>query len=169
MSAAEGDARALSEGIVERICKWVSEICLVGMVVLTGAEMVARGGFDFSFETVDEVGGYLLVALTFFSLSVCQASNGFHRVEFFLARLSQRGKLAAFMAFGLLNLVFAVVLDIYLVRLVLQSYEQEAQAMTALLTPLWIPQAAMPLGLTALCFTLLRTLLRDFRAWREAR
>jgi TRAP-type C4-dicarboxylate transport system permease small subunit len=169
MSAADGDARTLSEGIVERICKWVSEICLVGMVVFTGAEMIARGAFHFSFEMVDEVGGYLLVALTFFSLSVCQASNGFHRVEFFLARLTERGKLAAYMSFTTLNLIFAVVLDVYLIRLVLQSYEQEAQAMTAMLTPLRIPQATIPLGLTALCFTLLRTLMRDLRAWREAR
>ena len=33
MNAADADQRSLSEGIVERICKWAGEICLVAIGV----------------------------------------------------------------------------------------------------------------------------------------
>ena len=45
---------------------------------------------NFSFEIADELGGYMLVVMTFVSLSVCQVNNAFHRVELIQARLSPR-------------------------------------------------------------------------------
>ncbi len=157
----------LPEGPVERACRMLSELALVVMIVLIVSEMIARGGFNYSFEVVDEVGAYLLVALTFLSLPVCLASNAFHRVEFVLVRLAPRGRIVARMVFTTLILLFTLVLDFYLARVVLQSYEQEAMAMTRLLTPFWIPQLSMPIGLSALAFTLCRCLLRYARLLRQ--
>lgn len=115
----------------------------------------------------DEYSAYLLVAFTFFSLSVSLAADGFHRVELLLARLGPRGRLLTFITFNLLSLLFAGLLDIYLIRVVLQSYDQEAMAMSVMMTPLWIPQLSMPIGLSALCFSLVRVLLRDLRELRS--
>jgi TRAP-type C4-dicarboxylate transport system permease small subunit len=80
-----------------------------------------------------------------------------------LARLSPRGRIISRLAFTAVMLVAIVVLDIYLARVALQSYEQGAVAMTRLETPFWIPQLFMPLGMTALAFTLLRRLVWDAR------
>lgn len=167
MTDADDSSRVIPEGPLERLCRWVCRFCLVGMVGLIAVELVARGFFHFSLEFADEVCAYLLVALTFISLPVSQAADSFHRVEFVLQRMSPRGRAAMFLAFNLLALLFAVVLDIYLFRVVLQSQQQDAMAMSVLMTPLWIPQLAMPLGLTALCFTLLRVILRDLQQWRR--
>ncbi len=167
MSETEAHSRGVPEHALERVCRWVCRLCLVGMVVLIAIELVTRGFFDYSLEFVDEVCAYLLVALSFISLAVSQAADSFHRVEFVLQRLSPRGRIAMFLAFNLLSLLFAAVLDFYMLRVTLQSYQQEAMAMSVLNTPLWIPQLAMPIGLTALCVTLLRVILRDLREWRS--
>src|SRR5262245_66321563 len=82
MSATEhaGDAqaarsrrsRALPEGPVEWTCKIASEVALVVMLVLIAIDIVTRSLFNFSLEVSDEVGGYMLVAIAFLSLSACQ-------------------------------------------------------------------------------------------------
>jgi TRAP-type C4-dicarboxylate transport system permease small subunit len=151
------------EGPVERFFAVLSELVLVVMIVLIITEIVTRTAFNFSFEIIDEVGGYLLVALAFLSLPICITGGAFHRVEFVLARLSPRGRILSRLAFTAVMLVAIVVLDIYLARVALQSYEQGAVAMTRLETPFWIPQLFMPLGMTALAFTLLRRLIWDAR------
>ena len=51
------------------------------MIVLIGAEAIARNVFGTSLQVTDEVGGYLLVALTFLSMPVAEAHGAFHRVE----------------------------------------------------------------------------------------
>src|SRR5262249_25509579 len=62
---------ALPEGPVEWTCKIASEIALVVMLVLIAVDIVTRSLFNFSFEVSDEVGGYMLVAIAFLSLSAC--------------------------------------------------------------------------------------------------
>ena len=69
------------EGPVERVCKWASEAALIIMLVVIGADVFTRYLFNFSFEIADEIGGYMLVVMTFVSLSVCQVTNSFHQVE----------------------------------------------------------------------------------------
>lgn len=160
----EGPApETVPEGPVERLCTVLSELVLVTMIVLIITEIVTRTFLNFSFEIIDEVGGYLLVALAFLSLSPCITGGAFHRVEFVLARLTPRGRILASIAFTAVVLFAVVVLDFYLARVVLQSYDQHSVAMTRLETPFWIPQLFMPLGMTALAFTLLRRLVWDLR------
>ena len=157
------DADVLADGPLERICGVLCEAVLVLMIVLIITEIVTRGVFSFSFEVIDEVGGYLLVALAFLSLPVCVTGDAFHRVELVLARLSPRGRLLVRIVFTAVILFSMLVLDFYLARVVVQSYEQDSVAMTRLATPFWIPQLVMPLGVSALAFTLLRRLVRDLR------
>src|SRR5262245_63106191 len=91
MSATEhaGDAqaarsrrsRALSEGPVEWTCKIASEVALIVMLVLIAVDIVTRSLFNFSLEVSDEVGGYMLVAIAFLSLSACHVNGSFHEVD----------------------------------------------------------------------------------------
>ncbi len=63
---------------------------LIAMIVLIGAEAIARNVFATSLQITDEIGGYLLVALTFLSMSVAEAHGAFHRVELIQSRLNAR-------------------------------------------------------------------------------
>src|SRR5262245_12205577 len=64
-------SRALPEGPVEWLCRVLSEVALIVMLVLVAVDIVTRSLFNFSFEVSDEIGGYMLVVICFLSLSVC--------------------------------------------------------------------------------------------------
>ena len=163
---APGDV-APGAGPIEVLCEWLCALALLAMIGLIGAEAVARNLFDFSLQVADEVGGYLLVAVSFLSLSVAQAHGAYHRVELVQARLSRRARLASGILFDLAALAASGILTWQLTRLCLNSWRAEDVAPTPLLTPLWLPQLAMPIGAALVCFTLLRTILLKIRRLRR--
>lgn len=151
------------ETIVERVCQRLCELALVISIVMIGAEVISRALFHFSFQVTDEVGGYLLVAISFLSLPVAQVHHGFHHVEFVQARLSRLGRAWSRLFFDAVCFLCIAVLFWQLTRLQLESWRSGDVAPTILATPLWIPRLAMPLGMAALLVTLSRTIWADCR------
>ena len=77
------------------------------MLVVIGADIFTRYLLNFSFEVADELGGYMLVVMTFVSLSVCQVNDAFHQVELVQARLAPRGRALSAAIFDVLSFGFA--------------------------------------------------------------
>jgi len=154
-------APRLKESIIERACKLACVAALIVMLVVIGVDILTRSPFNFSFEISDELGGYMLVVITFVSLPVCQISDSFHHVELVQSRLSPFGRAVSRVIFDLLSLAFCALLLWQLARFELSSFRFGDRAPTYLATPLWIPQIAMMLGAAALCFSMLRTLAAD--------
>jgi TRAP-type transport system small permease protein len=159
--------RRLKESIVERACKLICFVALIVMLVVIGVDILTRSLFNFSFEISDELGGYMLVVITFVSLSLCQVSDSFHHVELVQSRLSPFARAVSHVIFDLLSLTFCVLLLWQLVRLEITSFRSGDHAPTYLATPLWLPQLAMMLGVLALCFSTARSLAADFVHLRE--
>jgi TRAP-type C4-dicarboxylate transport system permease small subunit len=151
------------ETFLERLCQRLCELALAASVIMIGAEVIARALFHFSFEVTDEIGGYLLVAISFLSLPVSQVHHSFHHVEFVQARLSPRGRAWSRLIFDLVCIFCVAILLWQLARLEYGTWRAEDVAPTILGTPLWIPRLTMPLGAAVLFFTLLRTLFGDWR------
>ena len=156
----------LGEGPVERVCKWLSEAALIIMLVVIGADVFTRYLFNFSFEVADELGGYMLVVMTFVSLSVCQVTNSFHQVELVQARLGPRGRALSAAIFDALAFAFSGILLWHFIRLEFSSWRFGERAPTYLETPLWLPRLAMAIGVAALCFSIARTFLAHVRRFR---
>jgi TRAP-type C4-dicarboxylate transport system permease small subunit len=154
-------ARQLKESIVERACKLACVAAVIVMLVVIGVDILTRSLFNFSFEISDELGGYMLVVITFVSLPVCQINDSFHHVELVQSRLSPFARAVSHVIFDLLSLTFCVLLLWQLTRFELSSFRFGDRAPTYLATPLWIPQIAMMLGAAALCFSMARTLAAD--------
>jgi TRAP-type C4-dicarboxylate transport system permease small subunit len=150
-------------GRLERLCELVCEVVLVAMVALIGAEALARSIAHVALESADEFGGYLLVALSFLSLSTCQVTGAFHHLELVQARLSSRGRAISRLIFDLLSFAFSAVLLWQLVRLTWNTWSHGEVAQTEWITPLWMPMLTMPLGVAALCATLVKILIADLR------
>lgn len=159
-------ARRLDESVVERVCKYTCVAALAVMLVVVGVDILTRSLFNFSFEISDELGGYLLVVITFLSLPVCQISDSFHHVELVQSRLSPFGRALSHVIFDLLSLAFSGLLLWQLVRFEIASFRFGDHAPTYLATPLWLPQVAMMLGAAALCFSMVRTLAADIARLR---
>jgi len=157
------DAEPIREGVVEKVCRILCELTLVVMVLVILVEIVARL-FNHSFQVKDELGGYLLSALTFLSLPVALVGGAYHQVEFFHSWLGPRSKAVADLIFTALSLGFALALEWQLWRLVSRSYASNVLAPTLLGTPVWMPQVFMLLGCAALIFSLGRVLIANLRA-----
>lgn len=157
---------AIPESLVERACKWLCVAALVVMLIVIGTDIATRSLFNFSFEISDELGGYMLVLISFVSLSVCQVNGSFHHVEFVQARLSERGRAVSRLIFDVLSLGFALLLAWQLARFELSSWRSGDQAPTYLATPLWLPRIVLVIGAAALCVAILRTLIEHARTVR---
>jgi TRAP-type C4-dicarboxylate transport system permease small subunit len=159
----------IGEGPVERLCKWASEAALITMLVVIGADIFTRYVLNFSFEIADELGGYMLVVMTFVSLSVCQVNNAFHQVELIQARLTPRWRALSAAIFDVLSFGFAALLLWQLIRLERSSYRFGEKAPTYLETPLWIPRLAMAIGVAALLLSIVKTFMAHLRRFRALR
>ena len=136
----------------------------MGAIVIL--EVVTRNMFGFSFEMSEELGGYIIVGISFLSLPVCQVYRSYHHVQFIQTRLSPRMQAMSHLLFDVLSLLFCAVLLWQLTRFVATSYRSEDVAPTLLGTPLWIPQALMPIGMLAATVSLLRAAAGNWRRFR---
>jgi TRAP-type C4-dicarboxylate transport system permease small subunit len=70
--------------------------------------------------------------------------------------------------FDLLSLLFCGIVLWQLTRFVASTYRSEDVAPTLLATPLWIPQAVMPIGMLTATVSVLRAAVGNWRRFRAA-
>lgn len=161
------DAPVAGASIIDKVSEAICSLFLVAMIVLISMEAIARNVFSTSLQITDEVGGYLLVAITFLSMSVAEAHGAFHRVELVQMRLSRKSQIVSQIVFDLLSLAASIIVTWQLMRLTSNSWRSEDVAATPLQTPLWLPQSVMGIGTALLCLALLRSIavkLKHLRA-----
>jgi TRAP-type C4-dicarboxylate transport system permease small subunit len=155
-------------GLLERFCQLVCAVAIVALAAIVLTEIVTRNLFNFSFQISDEVGGYIVVGLTFLALPVCQARQAYHHVMLIQARLPLRARELLNLGFDVLSLAFCAVLIWQLAWQTVQTWQSGDIAPTLLATPLWLPQAVMPIGCTILASVLVRGIVRRVqRMWRR--
>lgn len=154
--------------LLENGCMWLCEAAIVVMGAIVILEIVTRNLFGFSFEMSEEIGGYIIVGVSFVSLPVCQVYRSYHHVQFLQNRLSPRMQALSHVLFDVLSLCFCLVLVWQLVRFTASTYRAEDIAPTLLATPLWIPQAVMPVGALLAAVSLLRSAIGNWRRFLSA-
>jgi TRAP-type C4-dicarboxylate transport system permease small subunit len=164
-SASHG-ARPVRQGLFEWCCNQLAKIALVASMVVIGAEVVMRNLLHYSWEGTDEVGSYLVVAVTFLSLATCQAYGGYHELQTVKMRLPPRATAMLNAALYLVCLISCLILLWQFARLVTVSFRNEDASMTALHMPLWIPQLSMPVGVAALCIALTKSIIAEIKVIR---
>lgn len=157
------DSTPNSENRLEWLCRWVTQLTTVALILLIAVEVFMRAVFGQSLQVTDELGGYALVVIAFVSLPSCHAQGAFHHVHLLDARLSAVSRTTLQCLFDLVSLGAAGVLLWQFVLFTLRTWESGDVAATMLMTPLWIPRTIMCVGAGCLCLSLLRTLLVDCR------
>jgi TRAP-type C4-dicarboxylate transport system permease small subunit len=155
-------------GKLVRLPLWICRFVLVGMVILTVAEVSSRSLLHVSLQVTDEIGGYLVVALTFLSLSAAYQSGAFHSMEILLGRLSPARRELLVLVFNAASLACCVLVTWQLARFTWRTFSSGEASNTLLSTPLWLPQAIMPIGMLALCVALIQSLVAGIRALRRS-
>ncbi len=151
-----------------RACRMISGLFVIGLVIMMGAEMIARSVFHWSIQISNEVGGYGLVAITFLTLASGQLSHAYHRVHFVENKMGRAGRARLRLVFDIASLIVTVVLLAEFIRFELITGNSGDVAATTLMTPMWVPRFVMPLGLLALTWALLRVVVADWRRVRAA-
>jgi len=145
----------------------LAEGTILVMVLLIVAEVVCRGLLGFSLMVVEELSGYLLVALVFMSMGIALRDGALFRVTFLVDRLRARARRMLVCLFDGCCLTGMLMLTWQLGRLVWQSWSRDVQAATTLATPLYIPQSIMVLGACTVVLVLLSQLVRTIAGIRR--
>ena len=163
VDAVDADEFSPREDRLEWGFRWVTQIIVVLLMAIIGAEIVVRSLFGGSLQVTNELGGFALVALTFLSMSTCQVNHAYHRVHFLDTRLSPRGRAALRLVFDFLSLLVTLILVWQFARFEIISWKSGDVTSSNLMTPFWIPRTVMVLGVAGLAITLLRTIRGDLR------
>ncbi len=146
---------------VSNVGLYLAGICLIAMMLIITAEVVARQFFNFSFYVVDEYSGYLLVALVFLGVGHSFRTNSMIRVTFLRNAMSERVRTWVSVFFSTLCLLYSVILAIQYARLIHSSYSRGiGSAFSG--SPTYIPQISMVLGMIVLAVVLAYCLTRNF-------
>jgi TRAP-type C4-dicarboxylate transport system permease small subunit len=130
-------------------------IALAAITLMVTVEVVLRTFFSRSFMFVDEVSGYLLVALAFFGATWALEAGGTMRVDFIYERLPKATQAAMDILFDVVGFLLTALLTAYFVRFVASSIESGITSSGAIDTPLFIPQLSMVGGMGLMSVTLL--------------
>ena len=151
---------------VAMLVRFTTGLALVLLVLLVCAEIVARFFFNHSLKIVEELAGYLVVSLTLFGASLSLRSNSLFQVGFLLNALPAGLKRVLNLCFQLISLGVCGVLIWQTGKLVLSSYARGNVAPTTLMTPLWLPQLLVPLGLLMIALFIVEHLIVTLRGGR---
>lgn len=136
--------------------RWTAATCdfagvlLVAIAVLVNVEVVARGVFNTSTLIADEYSGYLFTWLTLLGLGYALQQGTFLRVEGLIERLPPRGRAWADFVSALVGLVVAAICTYSTALLVLSTYRFGTVSIQPSATPLWMPQAVLPVAFLVL-------------------
>lgn len=157
MSSTQG--QQLSHRLVA-IASLIAGYAFLFLSIMISVEVITRKFFGFSFQGVDEVGGYALAIGCAFSFGYALLLRGHTRVDILLVNLPPAVR-------ALLNVVAALSMAAFAVFMAWQGWvaldetlEFDSRASTPLQTPLWIPQTLWVAGMVV--FALIALLI----GWR---
>lgn len=145
--------------LLDRVVGVLTCVMLIALVLLVALEVLLRSVFGYSLGFVEEVTGYLVVALTLFGAAKAVRGNSLFQVQVVFDALPLSVKRVLGILFSLIAIAICVVLAWKTLDLVGSSFSRGKFAPTVLRTPLWIPQMLLPIGFVVIGLFLLEHLL----------
>jgi TRAP-type C4-dicarboxylate transport system permease small subunit len=135
---------------VTRAMAYLSGAVFVLLSFYMTLDVIGRKFFHISSAITDEIGGYALAFGGMWALAWTLRSGGHVRIDVLLPRLPPR--LQAMLTYASLAIMalFAGAVAFYTWFLALDSWAGDARATSIARTPLFVPQALMAVGLSAL-------------------
>jgi len=158
MKRDEGQGGAVFRSIAT-LGRVLGVVALSALTLLVAAEVVGRSIFAITLPFGEELGGYLLIAVTFLAAADSFASGGFMRVDLLFERLPERARRRLDRALALVGALLSGTLCWYLGRLVASSYRNGVVSPTLASIPLWVPQSVATVGTLLLAVACLRRAL----------
>ena len=139
----------------------VAALTILAMCLLITGAVVMRYVFGFPLVWVPEIVGYLMVALIFLALGETMLAGGHIKIDLFISRIPKRPRDLLELSTLILSTGVTGFFSWHGVKTMLRSYEYgRSDAFGALNTPLYLPQAAIPIGLIILTLVLVLLVCR---------
>lgn len=122
-------------------------VILLAMVFIIAVNTLLRYSFDTSWNFVEEYTAYGLIVLTFLPLAWTLQQRGHLSIDLIVSRLSGRKASQLNVVTASVSIMTVGVMLWHGWRLALQNYQRGVNAPTYTMTPLWIPQAFIVIGL----------------------
>lgn len=128
----------------------VGVVCVVAMMVLTTADVVARYVFNSPTMWADEMASYLLVAIVFLGLAHNLRTDGHIRIDVITTHVGPRARLVLEVFAYAVGVLFAIVLIGGAWTRFYNFWIRHTQSDSPLMTPLWIAMVPVVLGAVVL-------------------
>lgn len=145
-----------------KIGGWVAGLLILVTSFIVTYEVFMRGLFNAPTEWSIEISVYLIMASGFLGLAPALAGNNHIAVDLVTSKLSPKMNRPLQIATSVIGLVFCLILTIASADMVMVSYEINSLSTSTLRIPLYIPQAAIPIGSALIVLEFMRQLLGGF-------
>ncbi len=165
MGSQSGIGRTLSRLIVglASASGAIAALTVLAMCLLITGAVFVRYVFDFDVVWAPEIVGYLMVALVFLALGDAMLAGSHIRIDLLVSRLPQRLRDILELLTLTLSTGVAGFFTWHGINTALRSLEYgRRDAFGALGLPLYIPQAALPIGLSILTLVVVLLTCRKF-------
>jgi C4-dicarboxylate transporter DctQ subunit len=152
---------------LDRVETWVSGLSIGIAAVLVVVAVFLRYFFAYSISAFDEITIYLVIWGTFVAASRLLRRKGHITIDILIVHLPARGQLALQAFAYLLGAGFCALVAWYGAMLCWQSYTLGATSISALRVPLWLPQAAVPVGGALLTWRFVQHFVANVKALRR--
>ena len=143
----------------------IAALAVLSMCLLVTGAVFVRYVFGFPVVWVPEIVGYLMVALVFLALGETMLAGGHIKIDLFVSRLPKRSRDVIELFTLTLSIGVAGFFTWHGVSTMLRSLEYgRRDAFGALNLPLYIPQAALPIGLSILTLVVILLVCRKLHA-----
>ena len=165
------ETRPVSGGTVSRLIVGLANLSMalaalgvLAMCLLVTGAVVVRAVFDLPVVWVPEIVGYLMVALVFLALGETMLAGRHIKIDLVVGRLPRRLRDAVDLVTLTLSVGVAGFFAWHGLSTMLRSLEYgRRDAFGALNLPLWIPQIALPVGLSILTLVVVLLACRKLR------
>ena len=142
----------------------VAAFGVLAMCLLVTGAVVVRYVFDWPVVWVPEIVGYLMVALVFLALGETMLADRHIKIDLVVGRLPRRVRDALELLTLTLSIGVAGFFAWHGINTMLRSLDYgRRDAFGALNLPLWIPQVALPIGLSILTLVVILLAYRKLR------
>lgn len=132
----------------------VAAVILAAMASFIIVEIVLRNLFGTSTNVMDELVGYGVGAMTFLAMAHTLRNGAMIRVHLVRSALSDGGRRVLEMICVLLTFAGFCVVALYFTRSMIRNFNEGAVSSSVAEVPLWIPDAALLVGLVLLLLQL---------------
>lgn len=131
---------------LEKCVNIIASLMLVILTILVSLEVFLRSTFGYSLGFVEEVSGYLVASICLLGAAMAVRSNSLFQVEVISNKLPFLLRKNIEVIFAIVSIFICIVLAWKTFDLVSSSFYRGKFSPTVLRTPLWIPQAMLPIG-----------------------